>query len=127
MIVLDTNVLMELLERRRYFTEVLEVLQKYQTEAQLAAISALTVSNVFYLAERFKVAPKNVELMLAGYRVLDVLAQDVEWALGHYARQDFEDALQVAVAIRVGCKAFLTIDSQLARKYGALVPVELIS
>jgi predicted nucleic acid-binding protein len=122
MIVLDTNIIMEILEKRRYLAEVLRTLATYGK--QPIAISTLTLSNVFYLVEKHPDAVVIAEKILKTYKVIGVLPEDATWAYAHYQGKDFEDALQIAAALREGCTTFLTIDSPLAKKYASL-PLEI--
>jgi predicted nucleic acid-binding protein len=124
-IVLDSNILLEILERRRHYDAVIEALTALGA-GELLAITTLTVSNVFYIAEKDKIGFSNIEKMIQIYRHLGVTGADVAWALAHYKGRDFEDALQVASAIREKCTAFMTLDSALAKKYGKFLEVQLI-
>lgn len=127
MIVLDANILLETLERRQSYDEVVRALERYAADETVDfCISALTVSNVFYLSEKHKIPAGRVETLLKEYKVFGVLAEDVQWALAHYGGRDFEDAVQVAAALREKCRAFLTLDALLAKKYSKFLNVELI-
>lgn len=124
MIVVDTNIVVEILEKRSKLPAILDYLKQNQDEE--VAISTLTLSNVFYLLESHKVDIPIAEPLLRFYRFISVTAEDADWAFVHYKGRDFEDALQVAAARREACSAFITIDKQLAKKYGMFLPVELI-
>lgn len=124
MIVVDTNIVVEILEKRSKLPVVLDYLKQNQDEE--VAISTLTLSNVFYLLESHKVGIPIAEPLLRSYRFISVTAEDADWAFAHYKGRDFEDALQVAAARREACSAFVTIDKQLAKKYDAFLPIELI-
>ena len=126
MIAVDANVLMELIESRRQKALVRSALAHYRLQEEKAAFSTLTLSHVFYLAEAHKVPLKRVEKLTAVYSIYDVTRADVDWALGHYNGKDFEDALQVAAAIREKCTVFLTLDAPLAKKYGKFLKIELV-
>lgn len=125
MIVLDTNVVVEILEKRSKFPLVIDYLGQLQEKT--VAISTLTLSNIFYLAESRKVDVSIVEPLLRSYKIISVMAEDADWAFVHYKGKDFEDALQVAAACREACGTFVTIDKQLARKYNHLVSIQLIT
>ena len=125
MIVVDTNIVVEILEKRSRLPAVLNYLKQNQDEE--VAISALTLSNVFYLLESHKADVSTAEPLLRSYKIISVTAEDADWALSHYKGVDFEDALQVASARREACNAFVTIDKQLAKKYDAFLPIKLIS
>jgi len=125
MIVIDTNIVVEILEKRSKLLAVLDYLKQNQDEE--VAISTLTLSNVFYLLESHKVDVSIAEPLLQSYKIISVMAEDADWAFTHYKGIDFEDALQVAAALRETCVAFVTIDKKLAKKYDAFLPVELIT
>lgn len=125
MIGLDTNVVMEVLQRRRRF-EAVSMFLTYQAGDESLAVSTLTASHLFYLMGSGKVAAQAVEKQLAHLELFNVLPTDVAWALKHYKRDDFEDALQVAAAIREGCSMFVTLDTKLAKKYKKHLNIALI-
>lgn len=124
MIVVDTNIVVEILEKRSRLPAVLDYLKQNQDEE--VAISTLTLSNVFYLLESRKIDAFTAEPLLRSYKIISVKAEDADWAFDHYKGIDFEDALQVAAARREACSAFVTIDKQLAKKYDAFLSVRLI-
>jgi predicted nucleic acid-binding protein len=124
MIVVDTNIVVEILEKRGKLPAVLDYLKQNQDEE--VAISTLTLSNVFYLLESHKVDVSIAEPLLQSYKIISVTAEDADWAFTHYRDVDFEDALQVAAARREACIAFVTIDKKLAKKYDKFLPIELI-
>lgn len=124
MIVVDTNIVVEILEKRSKLPAVLDYLRQNQDEE--VAVSTLTLSNVFYLLASHKADISTAEPLLRSYKIISVTAEDADWAFAHYKGTDFEDALQVAAARREACSAFVTIDRQLAKKYDAFLPVELI-
>ena len=127
MVVADTNIVLELLERRKRFNEVKLLLSNYQKQGHSVAVSSLTVSNVFYIAEAHKLSMNSVEKLIKSFEVHDVGQEDVSWAAGHYHGQDFEDALQVASSIRHKCQSFLTLDKSLAKKYQDHLSIDLIA
>lgn len=124
MIILDTNIVLEILEKRDRYHATIRALNRYKREKN--AVTTLTLSNVFYMTERHKSAFMTAEKLLKTYKIVGVTPQDAEWAFGHYKGKDFEDALQVAAALREKCTVFLTIDSSLAKKYGKYLAIDLI-
>ena len=124
MIILDTNVIMEILEKRNRQLAVIELLQQYGGEE--IAVTTLTLSSVFYLVESHKTAVNIAEQLLKTYKVVAVTSEDAGWAFAHYNGKDFEDALQIAAALREKCTAFLTIDAMLARKYSKFLDIKLV-
>jgi predicted nucleic acid-binding protein len=125
MIVLDANIVLEVLEERRYCQEVLAALDRLAGQDR-PAVSVLTVSHSFYLAEAHKVPLARVEKLIRTFTIFDVLSKDVNWALAHYQAKDFEDALQVAAAIRHKASVFMTLDSALAAKYQKFLKIGLV-
>lgn len=124
MIIVDTNIIVEVLEKRSNLPLVIEYLRQHQDQS--VAISTLTLSNIFYLVESRKLDVSTVEPFLRSYITIPVTAEDADWAFVHYKGKDFEDALQVAAARREACEAFVTLDKQLARKYDRFLSIELI-
>lgn len=126
MIVCDANILLELLEQRGKVDLVMKRLEQYAAAHETVAVSVLTASHLFYLAEAHKLPIESAEGLLARFKLLDVTNEDIAWALSHYQGKDFEDGLQISVALRCGASAFLTLDGPLSRKYAAELPIELI-
>lgn len=126
MIAVDANILLELLENRRNVVKVQSAIKQYVETGEDFAVSALSVSHVFYLAEAHKVPMEMVEQLVLKYKIFDVTATDVDWALARYKGVDFEDAVQVAAAIREKCQVFLTLDTALTKKFGKVLNIELI-
>ncbi len=127
MVAVDANILQELLENRRWMDKVQAVIAQYTELGEYFAISTLSVSHIFYLAEAHKISMKRVEQLVAKYGVYDVVAADVDWALDHYKGKDFEDALQDAAARRKRCTSFLTFDALFAKKYDKYLVIELVT
>ena|SRR3990167_3765566 len=124
MVILDTNIVLEILEKRRYLQVVLNLLDQHRDE--LIAVTTLTLSNVFYVAEKNQAATIAAEELLKRYIILDVTSADADWAFKNYGQKDFEDALQIAAAKRSGAKLFMTIDGPLAKKYQKFLPIQLV-
>ena len=124
MIVLDTNIVLETLEKRDHHLVVLNLLRQHSYETY--AVSTLTLSNVFYVAEKSHAATSVAEKLLKTYKIFGEVTEDADWAFAHYHGKDFEDALQVAAARRAGAKLFVTLDGPLAKKYQEFLPVQLV-
>jgi predicted nucleic acid-binding protein len=125
MIMLDTNVIMEILEKRARLENTLSVIGALQPQGDLA-ITTLTLSNIFYLYRKRSDAFPVLEKQLKAYKIINVTDQDAAWAFDHYEEQDYEDALQIGAALRENCSAFLTLDTALAEQYGKYLTVTLI-
>lgn len=126
MVVLDTNIILEILDKRPKWQQVRAALQAHQAEE--IAVTILTLCTVLYVAERHgKQKLPLVEKLLKSFKVIDDTVEDAAWAYNHYKQDDFEDALQAAAAIREGCSTFITLDKDLAKKYRTHLSIELIS
>ena len=125
MIALDANAVMEILVERNRQGNIQTAVAQYSSNTDLG-ISSLTASHIFYLAEQQKIPIARAEALISTYRFYDVQASDVIWALKQYGGKDFEDALQIAAALREGCKTFITLDKKLATKYGKYLNIQLI-
>jgi predicted nucleic acid-binding protein len=82
-IAVDANILVELLESRDHLAAVQAAINRHVERGERFAISTLTVSTVFYLAEAHKIALQRVEGLIARYELYDVTPADVDWALAH--------------------------------------------
>lgn len=115
---------MEILEKRQRLPAVIRALN--QNRSQEVAVTTLTLSNVFYLVERGKGEVVVADKLLKTYKTIGVIEQDAHWAFDHYKGKDFEDALQIAAAIRAKCTVFMTLDAALSQKYSKKLNIQLI-
>ena len=124
MIFLDTNILLEiiLVDRPRY-TQVKRYLDNLGEETSL---STLTTHLVMHFGRKEGANDAFLHAVLNESKVLDLTATDYQWAANNEQGRDFEDALQVAVAIRSACSVFVTLDKDLAKRYASL-PINIIS
>ena len=53
--------------------------------------------------------------------LLELKPEDYHWARKNEQGKDFEDALQMACAVRNSCEQFVTLDKGFAKKYQGLV------
>ena len=122
---LDANILLEIILERKNQTIAKELLSK--TNAELS-ISALSAHLIVYFGQK-KVDLPILRQFLGDYTILPLEAADFEWAFTNMRNNDFEDALQLAVAIRNGCAKFITFDKPLVETYGSLknISVNLVS
>ena len=89
---------MELFFARSKKLKVLSVLEANQHNG--FAVSLLTVSIFMYFVEIAKGSKQDALSLVQSYELLNVEKTDFEWARGNdYG--DFEDALQVAIALRL--------------------------
>jgi predicted nucleic acid-binding protein len=122
---LDASILLEIILGRRKQQLAKDLLTKYSENLN---ISSLTAHLITYFGQ------KRVELIvlrrfLEDYTVLSLDSGDFEWAFNNIRNNDFEDALQLSVAIRNGCASFITLDKTLFDTYANLksIPVQLLS
>lgn len=120
----DANVLLEVLLERSQADSAARALS---TSANNAAISALTAHLVMYFGSKL-VEATVLKNFLAEFTIFPLTQADFAWAFENKRNNDFEDALQVAVAIHGTCEVFVTLDKKLFDAYrqaGAL-EVQLI-
>lgn len=118
----DANVLLALLLKRHGCGAVTDVLHNLTDE--IVCISALSG----HLVVHFR--PKGLDLsviekFLLDYTMIDLSLDDFKLAFDTVPDGDFEDALQIASALRYGCNIFYTFDKQLAKSYGNLPTLEI--
>lgn len=97
--------------------KVEEVRRLLEALDQPIAISMLTVHLVLHFGRVEHVSDELIHAAIARCEVLDLSEPDYAWAKTHETGKDFEDALQLSVALRAGCTHFMTLDHQLAKNY----------
>jgi predicted nucleic acid-binding protein len=123
MVFLDANVLLEIVLKDRPRLE--QVLQFLETLNDDTAISILTVHLLMHFGRKQGITNELLENIIGENELLSITPEDYVWASLNEHGKDFEDALQVATAIRNGCKAFITFDAKLAKVY-AQCPIEMV-
>jgi predicted nucleic acid-binding protein len=118
----DANIVLEILLER---TNMQKVAHTLKNEKNLV-VSTLTVSHVMYFAEKNKVDLVAAEKLINRFKRLDVVDVDITKAFGIYQGQDYEDALQIACAVRNKCTTFITHDQNLAKKYAKTIKIKLV-
>src|SRR2546430_14629229 len=104
----DANVLIEILLERQRATACKAAIEMAQRTTNGAAITMLSLDLAMYYVEKHKVALPLGEEFLRLFTWLPLAEADGHWAFAHYARDDFEDALQIACAKREACTTFVT-------------------
>ncbi len=123
MIFLDTNILLEIiLTNRSRYTHVKHFLEMTQEET---AISILTAHLVLHFGRKEQAEDAFLHAVLGENKLLALTPADYKWAANNEQGKDFEDALQIASAIRSGCSSFVTLDTTLAKRYAKL-PIKLV-
>lgn len=123
MIFVDANVLLEVILKRAKA----DICEAYLSSGPDKAISILTLDLVMYFIERDKIHWEPVKHFLESFVWLPVTDADAQWAYVNFKGDDFEDAIQVACALREGCERFATLDKGLAKKYSEMMKIKLLS
>jgi predicted nucleic acid-binding protein len=118
---LDANILLEIVLGRAKETVVREFLEKYGDNL---FISALTAHLVVHFGQSIVDQP-TLRTFLTDYTMLGLESSDFEWAFTNSRDKDFEDALQLAVAVRNGCNLFVTLDKKLVSTYKDLMSIDV--
>lgn len=122
MIFVDANVLLEVIQKRRYSAVCESLLSNNEDKA----ISTLTLDLVMYFIERDKLSWEPVKAFLESFNWLPIVDADAQWAFINFKGDDFEDALQVSCAIREGCSSFATLDGSLSKKHAKDIEIQLL-
>lgn len=115
MILLDANILLEMLIAGRANKEV--VYQWMEENAEDFCITMLSVHLVLYFGLKDKLSINEIKIFLADYPKVALLPEDYVAAMGILKDKDHEDALQLAVAERVGCASIITLDKKFSDMY----------
>ena len=124
MICLDANVVIELMLKRPRWEACS---RDIDSKGEGLAMTVLSVDLAMYFAEGKKLDLDAVQGLLRQFIWLPLIEADTNLAFSMYRGDDFEDALQLAVAKREGCERFATLDRGLHRKYSPAYPVDLLS
>lgn len=112
-VLLDTNVLLDVLLRRGQWLAEAEAIWQANTAGRLAAcVTASSLTDIYYISRRLgseAVARSAVRECLERLELLAVDRETLEHAYG-YATADFEDAVQIASAVRNALDAIVTRD-----------------
>lgn len=122
MICVDANILLEVIQKRVRAKACSQFLSNNEDKA----ISTLTLDLVMYFAERDKLPWEPIKNFLESFNWLPIVDADAQWAFTNFEGDDFEDALQVACAMREGCNSFATLDGSLSKKYDKAIDINLI-
>jgi predicted nucleic acid-binding protein len=113
---LDANVLLEIILSRENEATARKALEMGQSNL---FISSLTAHLIVHFGKALVALPV-LRQFLSDYTILGLESVDFEWAFTNLRNDDFEDALQIGVAIRNGCADFLTFDKGLYKAYADL-------
>ena len=122
MIFVDADVLLEVILKRAHAKEC----EQFLINDKNKAVFTITLDLFMYFVERDKLPWEPVKKFLESFNWLPVTDSDAQWSFMNFKGDDFEDALQVACAIREGCNYFATLDEPLSRKYEKIMKIDLI-
>lgn len=122
---LDANALADLYLRRPRFEKLSQVLTKIN--GQLAT-SVLSVELCSYIARKEKgLGLVQLQDFVTGIDILSVTNSTLSMAFRIAQDEDLEDALQIACALENDVSIFITGDVKLAKRYGHLLKIQLIT
>jgi hypothetical protein len=113
MIFLDGTVLPELLlPDRRCSDEILLLVLKLE---EPAAISALSLPYLYKVCAASGISVQTLQAIVERFHLVSSLSEDYEWASslltsGDSNQIDLSGVLQIAAAVRSGCRTFVTVD-----------------
>ncbi|HVC36248.1 MAG TPA: type II toxin-antitoxin system VapC family toxin [Candidatus Dormibacteraeota bacterium] len=116
----DANVLLEIILSRKNEKLARNILEDNSNNLFISALTAHLVVHFGQLVVDLPI----LRSFLEDYTILSLNESDFEWAFTNMRNQDFEDALQLAVAIRNGCNTFITLDKDLATTYNNLPQIK---
>lgn len=115
-IFLDANVLLEVVLARAKQTQARSLITRHENRMMISPLTSHLVVHFGYPTYELS----DLRRFLAGFTTAALTATDVEWAFTNIVGSDFEDALQIGVAIREGCREFVTLDQKLVKRYSKL-------
>ncbi len=118
---LDANILLEIILSRKNQEVARKAIKKY---AGSLHISTLTAHLVVHFGQAIVELP-GLRKFLTDYYIEDLTEKDFEWAFVNARSKNFEDALQIASAVRIGTSRFLTFDKELHRAYKNLPTIKV--
>ncbi len=110
-ILVDTNILLDVIQDRKPHSDPAARVWKLVEDRTVAGyVSAISFNNVFYIARKQVGTEKALEAVRLVRRVFQVVALDesvIDRALAAPG-SDFEDAIQVAAAVRIAADYLVT-------------------
>lgn len=124
MVFLDTNILLEIVLKDR--DKRLQVESFLKAVDESTAISMLSVHLIMHFGRKSQIDDDFLRGVITENELLTLAAEDYSWALVNEKKNDFEDALQMAVAVRAGCSTFVTLDAKLSKAYSSS-PIQIVT
>ena len=127
MVFLDSNILLEvILKGRTKRSQVKEYLESISKSDDFSSISMLTVHLIMHFGRKEQIDDGLLQAVINENELLALSNEDYDWALANERDKDFEDALQLAVAMRAECDIFVSLDKRLTRDYSDL-PIKILT
>lgn len=127
-VVIDANVLLELVIERTNAEKVKKFLVDQKKAGNEVVLSALSAHLVYHFGSQY-FQTSDIKKLLDGFEIIELSGDDFTNAFEVSLNDDFEDAVQLACAIRHGASEFVTFDKKLARDYKdfAVLKVRLLA
>ena len=110
---LDANILLEIILDRPLNKQCRMILEQNVGNLYISALTAHLVVHFGASITDIKV----IKQFLDDYYVESLEYADFEWAYNNGRDKDFEDALQIAIAVRMGADTFVSLDKKLVKTY----------
>ncbi len=120
-IFLDANVVLEIILSRSKAAVAKEFLSSSKGDL---CISSLTGHLIMHFGKKI-VSQPILRDFLGDFTMLALEQSDFDWAFQNSRNSDFEDALQLSVAIKNGCTEFITFDAELVKDYASLISIKV--
>lgn len=118
---LGANVVLEILLSREKEALARQTLQASSSDLYISTLTAHLIVHFGQARVRLSI----LRQFLTDYTILTLEAADFEWAFVNSKDDDFEDALQLAVAIRNGCSIFATFDQKIHEMYKNIPSIQV--
>lgn len=125
MVFLDANILLELILPDRLNQKKVEAYLR--TINSSVCISVLTAHLILYFGAKNGLSKEALTLFLSDYIIQDLTKIDYSHAMKIVSADDYEDALQLCVAIRSQCEIIITLDKDFARRYANTFQFKVLS
>lgn len=123
MVFLDASVLLELVIPGRVKYERVKKLLRNYSDVRASMLSAHLC---WHFGRQAGVADESIAALLETCSLVALKPEDYHWALDNEQGRDFEDALQLACALRAGSDQVVTLDNKFAKRYQDLVEFTIL-
>ncbi|WP_187647549.1 type II toxin-antitoxin system VapC family toxin [Nitrosophilus labii] len=107
---LDTNIFLDLLFKREFYNEALEILNTVEKGEFSGYILDITILNIDYVAKKqLKNIKEFIKLLSDTFEIVGADNEIIQKALS-LENEDFEDSVQYIVAKNLNCDVIITND-----------------